>query len=109
MIWASLHPSSGARRLQWRPLVLLLERGGGSAVGRGRAGWPNRDWQRRCHRASAVGPEAAAAVVGLLVVGVGTPEACWTVHGHRVMDLRGCCIWLVDLFELFDDAQTCKL
>jgi hypothetical protein len=38
MFWASARPSSGAQELQYQPLVLLLERGGSSAVGRGRAG-----------------------------------------------------------------------
>ena len=37
MFWASSRPSSGAQQLQWQPLVLPLERGGSSAVGRGRA------------------------------------------------------------------------
>jgi len=38
MFRASSRPSSGAQQLQQQPLVLLLERGGSSAVGRGRAG-----------------------------------------------------------------------
>jgi len=38
MFRASSSPSSGAQQLQWQPLVLPLERGGISAVGRGRAG-----------------------------------------------------------------------
>jgi len=39
MFWASSRPSSGAQ-LQQQSLVLPLERGGSSAVGRGRASWP---------------------------------------------------------------------
>jgi hypothetical protein len=35
MFRASSCPSSGAQQLQYQPLVLLLERGGSSAVGRG--------------------------------------------------------------------------
>jgi len=35
---SSSRPSSGAQQLQKKPLVLLLECGGSSAVGRGRAG-----------------------------------------------------------------------
>ena len=58
MFRASLHPSSGAQQLQSQPLVLPLERGGSSAVGRGRGGRPD--------------------------------------HDH-------------DLFEMYDDARTCKL
>jgi len=38
MFRASSHPSSGAQQLQQQPLVLPLEHGGSSAVGRGRAG-----------------------------------------------------------------------
>jgi hypothetical protein len=63
MFRASLHPSSGAQQLQWQPLVLPLERGGSSAVGRGRAGWPNHNQQHCFHHASTVKPEAATAVV----------------------------------------------
>jgi hypothetical protein len=38
MFRTSSRPSSGAQLMQWQPLVLLLERGDSSAVGRGRAG-----------------------------------------------------------------------
>jgi hypothetical protein len=38
MFRASSRPSSGAQKLQCQPLVLPLECGGNSAVGRGRAG-----------------------------------------------------------------------
>jgi hypothetical protein len=40
MFWTSSRPSSGAQQLQQQPLVLPLDRGDSSAVGRGRAGWP---------------------------------------------------------------------
>jgi hypothetical protein len=40
MFRASSRPSSGAQQLQQQPPVLPLERGGSSAVGRGRAGRP---------------------------------------------------------------------
>jgi len=42
MFQESSRPSSGAQQLQYQPLVLPLERGGSSAVGRGRAGQPAR-------------------------------------------------------------------
>ena len=46
MFRASSRPSSGAQQLQWQPLVLPLERGDSSAVGRGRAGnRPDHDQQ----------------------------------------------------------------
>jgi hypothetical protein len=47
-----------------------------SAVGRGQAGWPNRDQQHCYHHASKVKPEAATAVVELLMMGMRTPETC---------------------------------
>ena len=73
MFRASSRPSSGAQQLQWQPLVLPLERGGSSAVGRGRA---DHDQQHRYIHAPKVKPEAATAVVGLLMMGVRTPETC---------------------------------
>jgi len=50
-----------------------LERGGSSAVGRGRAGYN----QQHCyHHAPTVKPEAAKAVFELLMMGVRTAETC---------------------------------
>jgi hypothetical protein len=43
MFRASLRPSLGAQQPQKQPLVLPLERGGSSAVGRVRAGRPEHD------------------------------------------------------------------
>ena len=40
MFQASSRPSPGAQQLQQQPLILSLERGGSSAVIRGRAGRP---------------------------------------------------------------------
>jgi len=53
-----------------------LERGGSSAVGRGRAGLPDHDQQHCYHHAPTVKPEAATAVVKLLMMGVRTPKTC---------------------------------
>jgi len=53
-----------------------LERGDSSAVGRGRAYRSDRDQQHPYHHAPTVQPEAATAVVELLMMGVGTPETC---------------------------------
>jgi len=50
-----------------------LERDGSSAVGRGRADY---DQQHCYHQAPTVKPEAATAVVELLMMGVTTPETC---------------------------------
>jgi hypothetical protein len=80
-------------------------------VDRGRAGWPDHDQQHCYHHATTVKPEAATAVVGLLMIGVRTPETCSAVRmsKRQVINLRNCCIWLVDLFEMYDDARTCNL
>ena len=67
-------PSSGAQRLQLQPLVLPLERGGRSAVGRGRAGRPDHDQQHCHHHAPTVKTEAATAVGEFLMMGVRMPE-----------------------------------
>jgi hypothetical protein len=109
MFRVSSRPSSGAQQLQEQPLVLLLERGDSSAVGRGQAGWPDHDQQHCYHRPPTVKPEAATAVVELLMMGVRTPETCRAVHKLQVINLRNCCIKLIDLFELNDDTRTCKL
>jgi len=65
-----------------------LERGGSSAVGHGwasltttgparpRPGQPDHNQQHCYHHAPAVKPEAATAVVELLMMGVRTPETC---------------------------------
>ena len=86
-------------------MVIPLERGGSSAVVRGRAGRPAdrpyHDQQHCYHNAPKVKPEAAAAIVELLMMDVRTPETCWAVHTSKrqAINLKNCCIWLVDLFE----------
>jgi hypothetical protein len=60
MFRASSGPSPGAQQLQQQPLVLPLERGDSSAVGRGRA---NHDQQHCYHHAPMIKPEAPTAVV----------------------------------------------
>jgi len=86
-----------------------LEHGGSSAVGRGLAGRPDYDQQHCYHHAPMVKPEAATAAVGLLMMGVRTPETSSAVNKRQVINWRNCCIWLVDLFELNYDARTYKL
>jgi hypothetical protein len=73
---ASPRPSSGAQQVQYHPLVLPLERGGSGAVGRGRASRPDHDQQHCYHHTPTVKPEAATAVVEILMMGVRTPETC---------------------------------
>jgi len=71
-----------------------------SAVGRGRYGRPDHDQQHCYNHAPTVKPEAATAVVELLMMDVRTPETCSATHKRQVINLRDFCIWLVDLFEL---------
>ena len=44
-------------------------------------------------------PEAATTVDKLLMMGKRMPETCWDVFKWQAINLRGWCIWLVDLFE----------
>jgi len=74
------------------------------AVFRGLAGRSDHNQQHCYHHAPTVSPETDTAVVELLMMGVRTPETCWAVHEHQVINLRNFCIWLVDLFE----KQVCK-
>jgi hypothetical protein len=62
-----------AQQLQQQPLVLLLERGSSSAVGHGQA---DHDQKHCYHHAPTIKPEAAAAVVELLMMGMRMPETC---------------------------------
>jgi hypothetical protein len=68
MFQVSSRPSSGAQQLHQQPLVLPSERGDSSAV--------SRAARPRYRRAPKVNPEAAAAAVELLMMGVRTPETC---------------------------------
>jgi len=106
---------------------LPLEHGGNSAAGHSHA-WPRPTalLPPRCNGK----PEAATAVVELLMMGMRTPETCWAVFNHldaelnpichlrallgahhilhvsrirvkrQVINLRNCCIWVVDSFEM---------
>ena len=76
MFRASSCPSSGTQQLQQQPLVLPLERGDSSAVGRGR---PEHDQQHCYHHALKVKPEAATAVVELMMMGMRMPKTCLAV------------------------------
>jgi hypothetical protein len=56
---------------------LPMECGGSSAVGRDRAGYrPDHDQHHCYYHAPTVKPEAATAVVKLLILGVRSPETC---------------------------------
>jgi hypothetical protein len=40
------------------------------------------------------------------MMGVEAPETCWAKHKHQIIKLWNFCIWLFNLFELYDDART---
>jgi len=42
------------------------------------------------------------------MMGGEAPEACSATHKRQVINLWNCCISLVDLFELCDNARTCE-
>ena len=69
---------------------------------------PDHDQQHCYHHVPKVKPEAATAVVKLQMMGVRTPETCSAVHERQVINLRNCCILLVDLFELLPTFETIK-
>jgi hypothetical protein len=75
MFRAFSRPTSGAQRLQWPPLVLPSYRGDSCAVFVvGPAGRPARlRTQHDCHHDTKVKPEAATAVVELLMMGGKNP------------------------------------
>jgi len=76
---------------------LPLERGDSSVVVRGRADRPGRPRPTALLPPRSNGkPEAATAVVQLLMMGMRMPETCGAVFKRQVINLRNCCIWLVD-------------
>ena len=100
MFWASSCPSSGATTTAVAASGLPLERRGSSAVGHGQASQPAQPWPTALlppH--SNCKPEAATAVIELLMMGMRMSKTCWAVFKRQVRNLRNCCIWLVDTFE----------
>jgi hypothetical protein len=45
-------------------------------------------------------PEAGTAVDKLLMMGMRMPETCWAAFKRQAINLRNCCICLVDSFEV---------
>ena len=82
---------------QWQPLVWPSYRGDSRAVFVvGPAGRPARPrTQHGCHHDTKVKPEAATAVIELLMMGGKTPETRWAVNKRRDNKQENCCIWLV--------------
>ena len=93
MFRAFSRPSSGAQWLQRQPLVLPSYRGDSRTVFVVGPARPRtqHDW----HHDTRVKPEAAAAVVELLMMGGKTPETCWAVNRRQDNKLEKFCIWLV--------------
>jgi hypothetical protein len=79
-------PSSGAQWLQWQPLVLPSYRGDSRAV---------FEKQYHCHHDTMVNPEAAIAVIELLMTGGKTPETCSAVNRRQDNKLKNVCTRLV--------------
>jgi hypothetical protein len=76
---------------------------------RGRASRPARPrTQHHCHHDTKVKPEAATAVIELLMMGGKTPQTCWAVNKRQDNKLKKLLYQIGDLFELYDDARTYK-
>ena len=71
--------------------------------------------QHDCHHDTKVKPEAATAVIELLMMGGKTPETCWAVNKRQDNKLENCCIWLViylnyaNNFVIMISLQTVRL
>jgi hypothetical protein len=85
MFRAFYRSSSGAQWLQWQPLVLHSFRGDSRAVfvvgPAGRLARPRT--QHDCHHDTKAKPEAATAVIELLMMSGKTPETCWAVNKRQ--------------------------
>jgi hypothetical protein len=79
MFRASPRPSSGAYNCT-RSLWFYLWREAAGVLLVAVAGWPDHDQQHCYHHAPTVKPEAATAVVELLMMGVRMPETCRAVY-----------------------------
>jgi len=72
---------------------------------RGRAGRPDHEQQHDCHHDTKVKPEAATAVIELLMMGGKTPETCWAVNKRRDKKLENFLHLVGDLFELLHEVN----
>ena len=66
----------------------------------GRAGWPDHEHMHGYHHDTKVKPEAATAVIELLMMGGKTPETCWGEKKRQDNKLKSCCIRLVIYLNL---------
>jgi hypothetical protein len=66
-----------------------------------------RPWtQHDCHHDTKVKPEAATAVIELLMMGWKTPETCWAVNKRQYNKLENCCIRFV-IYLNWNATQVC--
>jgi hypothetical protein len=71
---------------RWSVVIVVL------LVVVGPASRPDQDQQPCYHHSPKVKPEAATAVVELLMMGMRTPETCWAVNKRQVINWRNFCI-----------------
>jgi hypothetical protein len=77
---------------------------------RGRAGRTTRPrTQHDCHHDTKVRPEAATAVIELLMMGGKTLETCSAVNKRHDNKLENCCIWLVIYLNYIIDVTSSLL
>ena len=104
MFRAFSRPSKGTQWLQWQPLVLPAQ--------------PRT--QHDYHHDTKVEPEAATAVIELLMMGGKAPETCWAVNIRQDNKLKNCCTWLViyskwsqyspdDSWQKVPESQSCYI
>jgi hypothetical protein len=93
MFQAFSRPSLGTQWLQWKPVLLPSYRGDSRAVFVVGPARPRTQYD--CHHDMKVKPEAATAVIELLMMGGKTHETCWVVNKREDNKLKNCCIWLV--------------
>jgi len=96
MFRASSCPSSGVTTTAVAASGLPSELGDSSAVGHSRADHN----QHHCyHQAPTVNQRLLLQLLYLLMMGMRLPETCWALFKRQVINLRRCCIWLVDSVE----------
>jgi hypothetical protein len=71
----------------------------------GRPAWPRI--QHGYHHDTKVKPEAATAVIELLMMRGRRPETCWAVNKRQDNKLEDCCIWLVIYLNCVLNCWTC--
>jgi hypothetical protein len=99
MFRASSCLSSAATTTAVAASGLLSELGDSSAVGRGRSDRPDHDQQHCYHHVPAVNQRLLLQLLYLLMMGMRMPETYWAVCKRQAINLRSCCILLVDSVE----------